>query len=346
MTRINRLHAEIVGALSCQAILGAVLAVGSEYWDAPATSANLKILHPDRKRCVVTSTSSLTLTEQEAKKEFPALDDTLTAYPEVAPAAEWEALALTLGLLQQNELTLTFGALPLPTELAEDNQQLIALLVKNHWPTRIISGRVSTHSLLAVAAYGGQYQPTAGQDSWQLGGVCYGQTSAEGSPDIMQYFGWQSSYLQDQVWVLAANIDDQNPEFYQDCLQTLLAEGALDVLLQPVYMKKQRPGILLSVICRLPDAERLSTIILEQTSTLGVRRTMADRYMLERRIVLVTVAGGSVRVKLGYQGEKLWNVAPEYEDCRRVAAATGTPVKLVYQQAVAAFWQGSSGKES
>lgn len=345
MTRVNRLHAEIVGELSCQAVLAAVLATSPESWAAPVKLAYLSVLHPEPKRCVVASTADLMLTKQEAKAEFHKLCVESTACPEVAPAAEWEALALTRGLLEQNELTLTFGALPLPTDVAENNDRLVALLVGNQWPTRITPSRVSTHSLLAVAAYGGQYQLSAGWANWQLAGVCYGQKSADGNPDIMQYFGWQSSYLQDQVWVLAANIDDQNPEFYQDCMQALFAAGALDVLLQPVYMKKQRPGILLSVICRLPDAEQLSTIILQQTSSLGVRRTLASRYMLERRTVLVDVAGGSVRVKLGYQGEQLQNVAPEYEDCRRVAAATGTPVKLVYQQAVAAFWQGSSGKE-
>lgn len=144
--------------------------------------------------------------------------------------------------------------------------------------------------------------------------------------------------------MLEANIDDQNPELYQDVLEALFAAGALDVLLQPVYMKKQRPGILLKAICRPAQAEALAALALEQSSSLGVRISCASRRTLERRIVQVNVCGVSVRVKLGEHQGRLKNVAPEYEDCRRIAQETGMPVKLVYQQAIAAFWQDNQSK--
>jgi len=144
--------------------------------------------------------------------------------------------------------------------------------------------------------------------------------------------------------VLEANIDDQNPELYQDVLEALFAAGALDALLQPVQMKKQRPGVLLKVICRPEQAETLAAVVLAESSSLGVRLYHAARRMLERESVIVSVSGESVRVKLGYHQGQLRNVAPEYEDCRRIAICTGQPVKLIYQQAIAAFWQDNQSK--
>ncbi len=144
--------------------------------------------------------------------------------------------------------------------------------------------------------------------------------------------------------MLEANIDDQNPELYQDVLDALFAAGALDALLQPVQMKKQRPGILLKVICRPEQAEALAALVLEQSSSLGVRLYYAARRMLDRQSVTISVGEGSVRVKLGYHQGQLQNVAPEYEDCRRIAKCTGVPVKLIYQQAIAAFWQDNQSK--
>jgi uncharacterized protein (DUF111 family) len=148
--------------------------------------------------------------------------------------------------------------------------------------------------------------------------------------------------MDDEIVVLSANIDDLNPEIYQACLDRLFEAGALDAVLQPIYMKKQRPGVMLTVLSRPEDVQALIDIILRETSTLGVRYQPARRQVLERRTISVDVLGGQVRIKLGYRAGELINVAPEYEDCRKLAAASGAPVKLVYQQAVAAFWASYS----
>lgn len=344
MTEPNRLHFEVVGSLSCQAILGASWAACPAWRDLATTQCHFTVAQIGSAHTVVEATSQLTLTKPQALQQFPQLSGLATGdWPATASAAEWESLALIQELARSRNLAFSFGALPLPTNpAAAEAPLLLSAMVDHHWLTRSGLGS-EQHSLLAVSVWGGREQSK--QDNWQLSCFGYGQRHRQGNPDILAYGGWCSSHLQDQVVVLAANIDDQNPELYQDGMEALFAAGALDVLLQPVVMKKQRPGILLSVVCRLPDAERLAEVIFQQTSTLGIRRTLADRYMLERRSVAVTVLGSTVRVKLGYHGSTLQNVAPEYEDCRRVSAATGVPVKVVYQQAVAAFWQSSSTRE-
>lgn len=231
----------------------------------------------------------------------------------------------------------------MPTTADSASAALLRSLTEIGWPVKA-GDNSHQHSQLAIAAFAAAARGNA--DSWQPQAYGCGQAAATGAPDLLLSVGCSLSEPADLVAVLEANIDDQNPEFYQDCLHALLAAGALDVLLQPVLMKKQRPGILLAVLCRPADADRLADLIFQQTSTLGIRRTLATRYVLRRCSRSVRLPGGEVRVKLGYQGDRLCNVAPEYEDCRVIAAATGTPVKLVYQQAIAAFWQSDSKEET
>ena len=139
---------------------------------------------------------------------------------------------------------------------------------------------------------------------------------------------------EETITVLEANLDDLNPQIFGYVMDRLLEEGALDVFGTTVQMKKNRPGTRLSVLCRPEDASRLSHLLFRETTTLGVRQRQEKREIVDRRWVTVTTEWGDVRVKVGSSNGNLTNYAPEYEDCRRIAAERQIPLKHVIEQAV------------
>ena len=136
------------------------------------------------------------------------------------------------------------------------------------------------------------------------------------------------------VSVIEANIDDATPEVLGYAMERLLDAGALDVTLQPVQMKRQRPATLLQVIARPEDQERLAALIFAETTTFGLRITQAERRVQARAHVEVETAYGKVRVKTAANG----TASPEFEDCRRLAQSTGHPLKEILAAAAAAYW--------
>jgi len=135
------------------------------------------------------------------------------------------------------------------------------------------------------------------------------------------------------VSVIEANIDDSSPQVLGYALEKLMDAGALDAALSPLQMKKNRPGSLLRIIARPEDQERLAQIVFAETSTLGLRIYNAERRVEERRMLTVETPFGPVRGKLSAQGA----FAPEYDDCREIAARTGTPLPQVLAAATEAF---------
>lgn len=131
------------------------------------------------------------------------------------------------------------------------------------------------------------------------------------------------------VSVLEANIDDSSPQVLAYATERLFASGALDVTMQPVEMKKNRPGVLLRVIAKPEDREVLSSIIFRETSTLGLRIYEAERRVQARRWVEVETPHGKLRMKVSGEGA----YAPEYEDCRRIALETGVPLRQIIAEA-------------
>jgi uncharacterized protein (TIGR00299 family) protein len=136
------------------------------------------------------------------------------------------------------------------------------------------------------------------------------------------------------IAVLEANLDDLNPQVFGYVMDRLLEEGALDAFGIPVQMKKNRPGTLLTVLCKPQDADRLTHLIFTETTTLGVRRRDEQRQTLSRRWVNVATPWGDVRMKIASMNGTVTNYAPEYEDCRKIAAAKHVPLKMVMQEAV------------
>lgn len=134
------------------------------------------------------------------------------------------------------------------------------------------------------------------------------------------------------VTVIEANIDDSTPQVLGYAMDRLFAAGALDVTIQPLLMKKNRPGSLLSVIANPADQEALAKIVLEETTTLGLRLFAAERRVQARSEIVVETAYGKVRMKVTSQG-----ASPEYDDCRALAAAQGVPLKKVLAEAQFAY---------
>jgi uncharacterized protein (DUF111 family) len=150
----------------------------------------------------------------------------------------------------------------------------------------------------------------------------------------------------DRIWVLETNLDDLPGEIIGYTMTRLLEAGALDAFVTPIQMKKNRPGVMVSVLCDEPKIPALESLLFRETSTLGIRRYPVSRHKLKRQPVKVETPFGAVQGKLGWLAERPPTFSPEYEDCARIAAAHGVPLREVYDAAHAAYAQQSRVTES
>jgi hypothetical protein len=144
----------------------------------------------------------------------------------------------------------------------------------------------------------------------------------------------------DRVAVLETNLDDVSGEILGHFLETALAAGALDVFHTPIQMKKNRPGVLLTVLCAETDADRFSEMILRETSAFGVRRTVAERRKLRREFTKIKTPLGEVILKIGRLNGKVLQAAPEFESCKKLAAKAKIPLKQIYEAVAKAIKSG------
>lgn len=140
----------------------------------------------------------------------------------------------------------------------------------------------------------------------------------------------QESLPNDEISILETNIDNMSPEILGYTMEKLLDSGALDVYYTPIYMKKNRPSVMLSVLARCQDEKKFSDIMFKETSTLGIRVSRSSRYCMNREFVKVNTQYGDVRVKIASIGD-VRKFAPEYEDCKNIAVKTGLPITKVYE---------------
>jgi len=149
----------------------------------------------------------------------------------------------------------------------------------------------------------------------------------------------------EEITILEANLDDMTPQVFGYVMERALAAGALDVFGTAVQMKKNRPGMLLTVLCHPEDTASLRQLIFAETTTLGVRMRREQRATLARRYECVQTKWGEIRMKLanlnGSTG--VTNYAPEYEDCRRIAEQERVPLKAVMQEAIRAYLEKENG---
>ncbi len=134
----------------------------------------------------------------------------------------------------------------------------------------------------------------------------------------------------DTVLVMETNLDDVSSEVVGYCFDLLFAAGALDVFAQPLQMKKNRPGLLLSVICEADRRAAIEAILFRETATFGVRTTSVERTKLQRESIVVETRWGPVKAKRGWRAGGFEVVTPEYEDCARIARESGVPLREVY----------------
>ncbi len=144
-------------------------------------------------------------------------------------------------------------------------------------------------------------------------------------------------YATDTVTRLETNLDDSSPEILGVVMENLFAAGALDVFFTPVQMKKNRPGVQLSVLCEETRVEPLADILFHETTTFGLRMDQVVRLKLERRFETVTTEFGDVTVKLGLKDGRLIQAAPEFESCRLLSEKSGQPIRAIYEAATHAF---------
>jgi pyridinium-3,5-bisthiocarboxylic acid mononucleotide nickel chelatase len=141
----------------------------------------------------------------------------------------------------------------------------------------------------------------------------------------------------DECLVLESNLDDTIPEIIGSLTQKLMNHGALDVFTSPIQMKKQRPGTLLTVLCKIPDRERMIEMIFTETTTFGIRENLMRRTILERRHIEVKTLYGKVRIKVGTWKGRDITFSPEHSDCVKCAEKYDVAVKTVYEKAIKAI---------
>ena len=141
----------------------------------------------------------------------------------------------------------------------------------------------------------------------------------------------------EDIVVLEANLDDMSPQIYGFFAERALEAGALDVFSVPAQMKKNRPGQLVTVLCNCADKEKFSEMLFRETTTLGVRQSTVRRRTLQRENIAVQTSLGAIRMKVARLDGHILNAAPEYEDCQKLAAERGVPLKQVLAEAAYEF---------
>jgi uncharacterized protein (TIGR00299 family) protein len=168
-----------------------------------------------------------------------------------------------------------------------------------------------------------------------------GQRELLEQPNVLRLFVGESAPKRtvstDQVWMLETNLDDVASEIVGYCYDLLLKAGALDVFTTPIYMKKNRPAVVLSVLAPEEAIPAIEEILFRETATFGIRRFVVTRSKLERKPCTVTTAWGPVQGKLGWRDGRPPVFSPEYEDCARVAREHAVPLREVYLAAQRAF---------
>ncbi|GBC76389.1 hypothetical protein HRbin07_00589 [bacterium HR07] len=172
---------------------------------------------------------------------------------------------------------------------------------------------------------------------WQQ--IGYGAGTKELSqPNVLRVLVGESiaHFESDETVVIETEIDDMNPELFPYVQQKLFDQGAKSVSAQSILMKKGRPGLLVRVLCDAPSVDKLCEILFRETTTLGAIYYSVQRKKLARKILEIHTQYGPVRVKLGLLGSEIINIAPEYEDCKKLAQEQGIALKEVYRVALEA----------
>ncbi|MBS0155558.1 MAG: nickel pincer cofactor biosynthesis protein LarC [Nitrospira sp.] len=175
-----------------------------------------------------------------------------------------------------------------------------------------------------------------------------GDRNPEDWPNVLRVFLQDDStpeiYQTERIMQIETNLDDLNPQIYEHVMEQLFGLGAVDVALIPVVMKKSRPGVLLTCLTPKEQTNAVLEILFQETPTLGVRLQEVTRQVLPRRIVPITIQGGTVRMKVADLGAGWDKAAPEYIDCQSIARRSGRPLKSVMEEALRIYRQTAHKK--
>lgn len=138
-------------------------------------------------------------------------------------------------------------------------------------------------------------------------------------------------HIDDEMVKMEVNLDDISGEWLGFVMDRLFDAGANDVFYIPIYMKKNRPGILLQLLCSTTATEKMKEILLSETTTLGIRYYPITVHRMERNFIKVETEWGAITVKQGIKNGEVFQSSPEYEECRKIAEENGVPLKQVYQ---------------
>jgi len=205
------------------------------------------------------------------------------------------------------------------------------------------SEMVTPTGALLIAGYATEF---GGIPPMRVRQVGYGAGSRDfvGVPNVLRVLVGEADAAApgQSVVVIEAEIDDMNPQIFGMLMDTLLAQGALDVFYTAIQMKKSRPGTLVSVVASPELRERLTSTLFRETTTIGVRYREMARECLDREVITVQTPLGAIRVKVATRGGEVLNVSPEFDDCVTLARDSGRPVKEIQAMALKTFHETRS----
>lgn len=197
---------------------------------------------------------------------------------------------------------------------------------------------VTPTGALLVSAYANAYGPLPAMTIERVG-CGAGDRELPNAPNVLRVFVGETAAatVADRILVMECEIDDMNPQVFGHLMERLYGAGALEVFYTAVQMKKNRPGVLLTVLARPEQRDPLAAIVFRETTSIGLRYQEMDRLCLDRTVVDVETPLGRVRFKVARLGGDAVNAAPEFEDCARLAKEHGVPVKEVQAMAGKAY---------
>ena len=232
--------------------------------------------------------------------------------------------------------TMAHGILPVPAPATAN-----LLQGKPTYSNGVQKELVTPTGAAIVAALCESFGP---QPPMTVNAIGYGAGTAdlEGQPNVVRLMIGEVAEktvpgFDEEIAVIEANLDDMNPQIYGYFLEKAMAAGALDVYTTPVQMKKNRPGILLTILCHPQDLQELMSLIFAETTTFGARTYRAQRRTLPREFVNVATDFGEVRIKVSRVNGRILHVAPEYDDCRKLAIEKNVPLQRIISEALRAY---------
>ncbi len=234
------------------------------------------------------------------------------------------------------------GILPVPAPATAD------LLMGKPTYTGVVAHELVTPTGAAIVAT--LCEEFGTQPAMSVSQIGYGAGSADfkEQPNVLRIQIGESAESAVAAWderitVIEANLDDMNPQIYGYFAEKSLQAGALDVFATPVQMKKNRPGMLVTLLCAPALADQLADLLFSETTTIGIRSYEARRRVLAREAVSVETPYGAVRMKVARLNGHILNAAPEFEDCRRLAEERGVALKQVIAEASLAWARQGGG---